>query len=422
MKLSAEPPLDVDAVYRERADFVWKNLRRFGVPPHLVEDAMHDVFVVIHRRAAHFDPSKASITTWVFGIVRRVAADVRRGDHRRKRRVDAYRDHHDQTDRDRQQQRPPAELRVMLANMLGSVDEQAAQIFVLSQLHGVPLWEIADDLGINRNTAASRLRATRRRFSELTAAQDEVHREVPVAIATLVELERDEPGTMPEPARVRVLAGLLPVWSTTAPAYGVALAVVLALMVLVCASLALRLATAIPARVEGPAVPNVQRQLETRAAVVRPPTLILPDIRPEPSNTSITVPTIERGEPPRAAGRARRRPATPGQHPTAPLSEKTTADDPSAAPPGLSPGSTLAEELSLISQARRAVRTGKPTRALTLIQVYGRRFPKGALHSEMAVVEIDSLCRLGRTDDARRRIKAMPAITAPAGRDGDPCG
>ncbi len=35
--------------------FVWRTLRSFGVPESAVEDATHEVFVVVHRRWADWD-------------------------------------------------------------------------------------------------------------------------------------------------------------------------------------------------------------------------------------------------------------------------------------------------------------------------------------------------------------------------------
>jgi RNA polymerase sigma-70 factor, ECF subfamily len=68
---------DVRAVYRAHARFVWLSLQRLGVQPSDLDDIAQDVFVVVHRRLHTFDQS-ARLTTWLFGICMRVAANYRR--------------------------------------------------------------------------------------------------------------------------------------------------------------------------------------------------------------------------------------------------------------------------------------------------------------------------------------------------------
>ena len=51
--------------------------RRLGVPDASAEDVAQDVFLVVHRRQADYEP-RTPIKYWVFGIVSRVVADHRR--------------------------------------------------------------------------------------------------------------------------------------------------------------------------------------------------------------------------------------------------------------------------------------------------------------------------------------------------------
>ena len=68
------------AVYERELSYVWKTLGRLGVEAVELADAVHDVFVIVHRRWADIDFARP-IRPWLFGIARRVAAG-----HRRKRR------------------------------------------------------------------------------------------------------------------------------------------------------------------------------------------------------------------------------------------------------------------------------------------------------------------------------------------------
>ena len=61
------------AAYDAEFEVVWLYLRRLGVPEADVEDAVHDVFVVAHRRYGTYDPSRP-LRPWLLGIAFRIAA------------------------------------------------------------------------------------------------------------------------------------------------------------------------------------------------------------------------------------------------------------------------------------------------------------------------------------------------------------
>jgi hypothetical protein len=71
------------ALYREHFDFVFRNLRRLGVPAASVDDALQDVFVVVLRRLDGFREGTHP-KAWLFAIALRVA-----GNYRRARRAGA---------------------------------------------------------------------------------------------------------------------------------------------------------------------------------------------------------------------------------------------------------------------------------------------------------------------------------------------
>jgi hypothetical protein len=64
-------------------------------------------------------------------------------------------------------------------------------------------------------------------------------------------------------------------------------------------------------------------------------------------------------------------------------------------------GSTLAQELSLLQRARRALNRSDARLALGIVQSLDERFPNGVLMEERAATRILSLCQLQRTDEAR---------------------
>src|SRR5580704_9404019 len=74
-------------VYDEHFRFVWRSLRRLGVPESDVADAVQDVFLVVHRRLCEFE-GRSKVSTWLYGICYRVARDRRRLAHVRRRADD----------------------------------------------------------------------------------------------------------------------------------------------------------------------------------------------------------------------------------------------------------------------------------------------------------------------------------------------
>jgi RNA polymerase sigma-70 factor, ECF subfamily len=69
--------LNVTQLHDEYADFVWRSLQRLGVTPISLEDALQDVFVVVHRKLNSYDGT-CKLSTWLFGICLRVASAYRR--------------------------------------------------------------------------------------------------------------------------------------------------------------------------------------------------------------------------------------------------------------------------------------------------------------------------------------------------------
>lgn len=375
-----QPHIQVDQVYRDHFEFVWTNLRRFGVPPELIEDACHDVFVVVHRRATEFDPGRASLTTWVFGIVRRVASDHRRSRQRRERKLSHIQAHAVRPDQHSGQ--TTAEARSLALQFLGSIDEEHAAIFVLSQLYDVPLREIAVSLELNPNTVASRLRATRKRFKALNDGE-EVQR-----------LTGEE--TPPEDAKARVLAGLCPLLSPS-PKPAVLTGFKGAFLGLCIATGIAVVAVALTSDGGPPPAEEMFATRDPDVAGIGPLESAIPDMLPQAPRPESSTPEV--------APRPRR--STPKRPQPADLAPP--------APAPLPPKSSLPAELALVTEARSAARNGHPTAALRTARLYAKRFPQGLLQTEMDVVRVDSLCRLGRQDDAAAVVNTLgtPKTQAP---------
>lgn len=158
-----DPPKapELAEVYQAEFDYVWRTLRRLGIPDADLEDRVHDVFVIVHRKLDEFDPAR-SIRAWLFGIAFRVAANARR----RARPtwdvdVDAIAGDAPRGDErvaDREGWR-------LLVAALDAVELDRRAVIVLHDLDGHTAPEVAETLGIPLNTVYSRLRVARQELS-----------------------------------------------------------------------------------------------------------------------------------------------------------------------------------------------------------------------------------------------------------------
>jgi RNA polymerase sigma-70 factor (ECF subfamily) len=168
----AQPP-GLPEIYAQHADFVFRNLRRLGVIESAIDDAVQDVFLVVHRRLGDFE-ARAQVTTWLFGIVLRVAQSYRRSAMRRRARLS------DTPASDIEQvpvstAESPIELlerreaSTLLHRLLDELDDDKRAMLVCVELEQMTVPEAAESLGLNLNTAYGRLRAARATFNEAVA-------------------------------------------------------------------------------------------------------------------------------------------------------------------------------------------------------------------------------------------------------------
>ncbi len=167
--------LDFDAIYDQHVDFVWRNARRLGVPEGMQDDAVQEVFLVVHRRFADF-AGRSSVKTWLFGILLRVARDCRRSIRRKSPYaqapggvVDADTVADDSGQPDERSLR--SEAVQVLHRVLDQLDDEKRAVFVLAELEQMTGPEIAEALSVNPNTVYARLRAARRDFEQAVARE-----------------------------------------------------------------------------------------------------------------------------------------------------------------------------------------------------------------------------------------------------------
>lgn len=162
--------MGVERLFREHAGFVASLLHRLGVPDADVQDAVQEVFTVVHRKGG-FEPGRASPRSWLGAIAVRVASTQRRSLRRRREVFDV------ETDglQGGEGAAPArvAEVRDSLRRVDRALDEldlKLRAVFVLFEIEGEDCQSIAQALEVPVGTVYSRLHAARKKFIEAHAA------------------------------------------------------------------------------------------------------------------------------------------------------------------------------------------------------------------------------------------------------------
>ncbi|HVK86706.1 MAG TPA: sigma-70 family RNA polymerase sigma factor [Kofleriaceae bacterium] len=164
-----EPPAPTSedrlrAMFDANFDFVWRSLRRLGVPSATVDDAAQEVFLVASRKLASIELGRER--SFLFATALRVASTARRAQSRRgehdEQAVAGLVDHaanpEEQADRQR--------ARAVLDRILAEMEDDLRAVFVLYELEELTMAEIATTLELAPGTVASRLRRAREQFQE----------------------------------------------------------------------------------------------------------------------------------------------------------------------------------------------------------------------------------------------------------------
>lgn len=407
---------DLDAfgrIYRECYGLVRSVVARLGVPPAAVDDAVQDVFVVVHRRRSEFDPTRA-IEPWLVGIARRVAFRYRRTHSRGERKLAALSLVVEPDGHERLWMRVEAER--FLARFLDGLGEDRRAVFLLAELHGLTGPEIADRLQLPVDTVYTRLRAGRQQLERAllaAAAEERPPEQSSVQRAWLLLLPRlaDPPAA---PQAGWLAAGFLRA-KTAVAALIQAKTVTGALIVTAAALPVVAPLTAGPdvrtipapsapvAAVPGPAADLPPRPALTTAGPTTAPSFSGGALAPSSPAPARSVPPITLPQPPRASRFEA-------------LLHGEEADP--------SDGLGAAE----MARAVEALAAGDPNTALVELDRHAQLFPRSPLEQARVLMRIRVLCQLGRADEARRVATRMPSrerlrvraqLDATCVRDGD---
>jgi RNA polymerase sigma-70 factor (ECF subfamily) len=156
--------MTLEEIYERHADFVWRTLRRMGVPEDDVADGVQSVFLAVHRGLDKFE-GRSSATTWLFTICRTVARERRQRPHRRHEVFDEVMVESEIDLRaDVGTRAESRHLAGVLESILETLDVAQKNVLVLFELEGMTGDEVATALSIPLGTAYSRLWSARKAF------------------------------------------------------------------------------------------------------------------------------------------------------------------------------------------------------------------------------------------------------------------
>lgn len=395
------PPLAT--LYRTHFRFVWASLRALGVPEASLEDALQDVFIVVHRRLPDFQ-GRSSVRTWIFAIARRVAFRHRRGRARADRRARALLGEHEVT--------PPAEpepgdrvLGQSVLRALDELDDDKRTAIVLHVLHEMSGPEIAELLAINVDTAYSRIKAARttlrRRLGRVDAMGDPRAMGRALRSATRPPQRADRRGWALLATRLG-LAGSGATAATTAATTASLPAILGAIAIAAVAVLS----TSVIATDPSPPArePSAQRSVVPAGAAASAP--VAQPAKPEPAAEPLVEAPNTRAGPIAAAPRpapARTRATAPSAPARAAAPQPLVHGD--DAPPLTA--DRLVEEVALVDRARRALDGGQPAVALAVLRDHATQFSAGQLAREREAYRAIAECESGRSETGQARAREV---------------
>ncbi len=155
----------LERMFNDHHDFIWRLVRRLGLSPGSADDAAQHVFLVAAERLA--DIKLGSERSFLFGTALRVARSQSRTDRRWVLEEDM--------DFRRSEMGRPEELADqhraldLMGRILDGMTLDLRTVFILSELEGMTMPEVAAMVEIPVGTAASRLRRAREAFRAAVA-------------------------------------------------------------------------------------------------------------------------------------------------------------------------------------------------------------------------------------------------------------
>jgi RNA polymerase sigma-70 factor (ECF subfamily) len=155
--------LELKALFERHYASVWRLLRRLGVKPAQLDDAAQEVFWIAARRLA--DIRSGSEAAFLYGTALRVASNVLRRDRNAPVADDLELASLSDGGPSPEEAMAERQRRALLDAVLERLPLELRTVFVLFELEGLEVREIAELENIPVGTASSRLRRAREEFS-----------------------------------------------------------------------------------------------------------------------------------------------------------------------------------------------------------------------------------------------------------------
>jgi RNA polymerase sigma-70 factor (ECF subfamily) len=159
-----KPDVRARSMVTDHFDFVWRLLRRLGVPPADVDDAAQRVFIVGTRRLADIAPG--SERTFLYGTALRMASTIRRNSRRRERFMESVQAEPEAANRTPHDELERRQALDVLDTILHALEDAQREVFVLCEIEELSAPQVASIVGIPIGTVASRLRRARQTFAD----------------------------------------------------------------------------------------------------------------------------------------------------------------------------------------------------------------------------------------------------------------
>ena len=163
---AAVPAMDLRALFAKHYASIWRLLRRLGVQSAQLDDATQEVFWVAARRAS--DIRAGSEHSFLYGVALRVASQ----ESKKQRASEPLADLEAvptmaDLSPSPEEQVAHRQARALLDEVLERLPEELRVVFVLFELEGLEVREIAAIQQLPVGTASSRLRRAREEFSAI---------------------------------------------------------------------------------------------------------------------------------------------------------------------------------------------------------------------------------------------------------------
>ena len=155
--MAALPDAALRAAYDAHGPELYRFARRALGDDGQAEDAVQEAFVRAWRASDRYDPSRASLRTWLFAILRNVVIDQVRARRSRPGLATLHQGSDGEGEGDRGDAIEQALVGWQVEAALSTLADEHRRVLVEVHWHGRPYAEVAADLGIPEGTVKSRV-------------------------------------------------------------------------------------------------------------------------------------------------------------------------------------------------------------------------------------------------------------------------